>query len=130
LPPAKRLALFFGMGVVSGTIGINYAHELMHQKSRWNDGWPTSSLPRCCIRISGPNTCAFITLYVGTPRDPVTARYNEGFHRFFPRVLRQCPQSAWKAEAAMLARKGEPTGHRSNPFWRYALLQGAFLPSR
>ena len=26
-------------------------------------------------------------LWVGTPRDPVTARYNEGFHRFFPRVL-------------------------------------------
>ena len=31
---AERIWLFFGMGVVSGTIGINYSHELMHQKSR------------------------------------------------------------------------------------------------
>jgi hypothetical protein len=28
--------------------------------------------------------------YVGTPRDPVTARYNESFYKFFPRVLAQC----------------------------------------
>jgi alkane 1-monooxygenase len=62
-------------------------------------------------------------LHVGTPRDPVTAHYNEGFHRFFPRVLWQCPQSAFAAEAAMLARKGLPRLHRSNPFWRYAALQ-------
>ncbi len=57
--------------------------------------------------------------YVGTPRDPVTARYNEGFHRFFPRVLRQCLISAWRAEAAMLARKNLPAGTARNPFWRY-----------
>jgi len=34
----ERIGLFFGMGVLSGTIGINYSHELMHQKSqleRW-----------------------------------------------------------------------------------------------
>jgi alkane 1-monooxygenase len=66
-------------------------------------------------------------LHVGTPRDPVTARYNEGFHRFFPRVCAPVPAIAWKAEAAMLARKGLPWNHRSNPFWRYAALQGGFL---
>ena len=34
----ETLMLFFGVGVVTGTIGINYSHELMHQKSafeRW-----------------------------------------------------------------------------------------------
>ena len=65
--------------------------------------------------------------WVGTPRDPVTARYNEGFHRFFPRVLRQSPRSALRAERAMLARRGLPVWHRGNPFWRYAALQGGFL---
>jgi alkane 1-monooxygenase len=64
--------------------------------------------------------------HVGTPADAVTARYNEGFHRFFPRVLRQSAASAFRAEAKMLARKGLPWWHRSNPFWRYAALQGAF----
>jgi alkane 1-monooxygenase len=66
-------------------------------------------------------------LYVGTTRDPVTARYNEGFHRFFPRVLAQSVMSSWKAEVAMLARRGLPAWHSSNPFWRYAALQLGML---
>ena len=31
---AEKIALFFGVGVITGTVGINYAHELMHQKPR------------------------------------------------------------------------------------------------
>ncbi|MCT4682884.1 MAG: alkane 1-monooxygenase, partial [Roseicyclus sp.] len=65
--------------------------------------------------------------YVGTTRDPVTARYNEGFHRFFPRVLRESLTSAFSAERAMLARKGKPWTDPANPFWRYWALQGACL---
>lgn len=61
--------------------------------------------------------------YVATPRDPVTARYNEGFHRYFWRVLTQCPRSAFRAETAMLSRKGARWHHKSNPFWRFAALQ-------
>jgi len=30
----EKAGVFFGMGVIAGTIGINYSHELMHQKSR------------------------------------------------------------------------------------------------
>jgi alkane 1-monooxygenase len=63
----------------------------------------------------------------GPPRDPVTARYNEGFHRYFWRVLRTCPPSAWRAERALLARKGLTMRSLQNPFWRYALLQGGML---
>jgi alkane 1-monooxygenase len=62
--------------------------------------------------------------HVGTPRDPVTARYNEGFHRFFPRVLEECWQSAFRAEKDMLARKGKSWTDLSNPFFRYWALQG------
>src|SRR5690606_35985370 len=65
--------------------------------------------------------------HVGTTRDPVTARYNEGFHRFFPRVLRQCPPSAFRAEAALLARRGRKWWHPANPFCKYAALQLAML---
>ncbi|HHB81617.1 MAG TPA: alkane 1-monooxygenase, partial [Aliiroseovarius sp.] len=64
---------------------------------------------------------------VGTPRDPVTARYNEGFHRFFPRVLRECAISAFEAERAMLERRDLPWTHFSNQFWRYWALQGSFV---
>ena len=124
---AEKIALFFGMGVVSGTIGINYSHELMHQKSRLERWLADLLLASVLYSHFRSEHLRVHHLHVCTPRDPVTARYNEGFHRFFPRVLRQCPPSAWKAEVAMLARKSLPWHHKSNPFWRYAGLQAAFV---
>ena len=127
LDSGERIALFFGMGVVAGTIGINYSHELMHQKSRLERWLADLLLASVLYSHFRSEHLRVHHLHVGTPRDPVTARYNEGFHRFFPRVLRQCPPSAWKAEVAMLKRKDLPWHHGSNPFWRYAALQGGFL---
>lgn len=123
----EKIVLFFGVGSVSGTIGINYSHELMHQKSaveRWLGDLLLATVLYSHFRSEHLRVHH---LYIGTPRDPVTARYNEGFHRFFPRVLVECHISAWKAEVAMLARRGLPPTHRSNPYWRYAALQLAML---
>jgi alkane 1-monooxygenase len=130
LGPAEKAALFFGMGVVTGTIGITYAHELMHRAGRLERGLADLLLAMVLyghfrsehLRVHHP--------HVGTPRDPVSARYNEGFHRFFPRVLVQCAASSWRAEAAFLARKGQPAWHPRNPFWRYAGLQAAMAGLR
>jgi alkane 1-monooxygenase len=41
--------------------------------------------------------------------------------------LSACFKSALKAEAAMMARKGVSAWDRSNPFWKYAMLQAMFL---
>jgi alkane 1-monooxygenase len=57
----------------------------------------------------------------------VTARYNEGFHRYFPRVIWQVPLSAFRLEKARLARKDLPWTDLSNPFWRYWALQGTMM---
>ncbi len=123
----EKIALFFGVGVMSGGIGINYAHELMHQKNKL-ERWLGDLLLASVLYSHFRSEHLLVHhRYVGTPRDPVTARYNEGFHRFFPRVLRQCLASAWRAEAAMLARKGLPVLHPSNPFWRYWALQGMLM---
>jgi alkane 1-monooxygenase len=65
--------------------------------------------------------------YVATPKDPVSARYNETFYRYFPRVLHQCFWSAFNAEAAMLKRKDKPWTDLSNPFFRYWALQLGFV---
>ncbi|MBM7070160.1 alkane 1-monooxygenase [Actibacterium sp. 188UL27-1] len=123
----EKVVLFFGVGVIAGTIGIVYAHELMHQKNRL-ERWMGDLL--MTITLYGHFRSEHLLVhhrYVGTPRDPVSARYNEGFYVFLPRVLRECLVSAWKAEAAMLARRQRAWWHRSNPFWRYGLLQSAFL---
>lgn len=123
----ETLFLMFGVGVASGSIGINYAHELMHQKSRL-ERWLGDLL--MALVLYGHFRSEHLLVhhrYVGTPRDPVTARYNESFHRFFPRVLGGCLRSSWRAEAAMLARRGLPAWHGSNPFWRYGALQALAL---
>lgn len=123
----EKLGLFFGVGVVSGTIGIVYAHELMHQPTR-TERWLGDLLLASVLYSHFRSEHLLVHhRYVGTPRDTVTARYNEGFHRFFPRVLRQSPLSAWRAESAMLARRGRRAWHPANPFWRYATLQAAML---
>jgi alkane 1-monooxygenase len=127
LGTVEALMLFFGMGVISGTIGINYAHELMHQKNGAERWMADLLLAMVLYSHFRSEHLRVHHLYIGTPRDPVTARYNEGFHRFFPRVLRQSLISSWQAEQEMLARRGLPAWHGSNPFWRYAALQLAML---
>lgn len=127
LGTAEKIMLFFGMGVISGTIGINYSHELMHQKpaaERWLADLLLASVLYSHFRSEHLRVHH---LHIGTPRDPVTARYNEGFQRFFPRVLVECQISAWRAEVAMLARRSLPASHKTNPYWRYGALQLGFL---
>ncbi|WP_416915052.1 MAG: alkane 1-monooxygenase [Roseicyclus sp.] len=127
LSVVEQFALFFGVGVLSGTIGINYSHELMHQKNRL-ERWLADLLLATVLYSHFRSEHLLVHhRHVGTARDPVTARYNEGFHRFFPRVLRESLFSAFAAERAMLARKGKPWTDLSNPFWRYWTLQAAFL---
>ncbi|WP_170763430.1 alkane 1-monooxygenase [Ruegeria lacuscaerulensis] len=127
LSPLAKVGLFFGMGVLSGTIGINYSHELMHQKGRL-ERWLGDILLAMVLYSHFRSEHLLVHhRYVGTPRDPVTARYNEGFHRFYPRVLRQCLVSAFRAERDKLARKDRPWTDRSNPFWRYWTLQVGML---
>lgn len=124
LSPLETILLFFGVGVITGTVGINYSHELMHQKNRSERFLGDVLLAMVLYSHFRSEHLLVHHRYVGTPRDPVTARYNEGFHRFFPRVLRQSWQSAFKAEADMLARRNLPWHDLKNPFFKYWALQG------
>ncbi len=127
LSTLEKIGIFFGTGVLTGTIGINYSHELMHQKNRV-ERWLADILLAMVFYSHFRSEHLLVHhRYVGTPKDPVTARYNEGFHQFYPRVLRQSLISAFRAEKAMLARKGKPWYHRSNPFWRYWALQALMI---
>ncbi len=127
LTPLEQIVLFFGIGVISGAVGIVYAHELCHQKPKL-ERWMGDLLLAMVLYSHFRSEHLLVHhRYVGTPRDPVTARYNEGFHRFFFRVIREQPVSAFRAEKAMLARKNLPWHDRSNPFWKYWALQIAFI---
>ncbi|MEP1613041.1 MAG: alkane 1-monooxygenase [Roseobacter sp.] len=127
LSTLERGVLFFGVGVITGTVGINYSHELMHQRHKM-DRWLADILLAMVLYSHFRSEHLLVHhRYVGTPTDAVTARYNEGFYRFFPRVLHECLSSAFNAERAMLARKNLSWQHRSNPFFKYWTLQGCML---
>ena len=123
----EKIALFFGLGVMAGAVGIVYAHELLHQRNRF-ERW-LGDLLLASVLYSHFRTEHLLVhhRYVGTPRDAVSARYNQGFHRFFLHVITDGPRSAWHAEKLLLARAGRPVRHRSNPFWRYGALQAGAL---
>jgi len=123
----ETLGIMFGIGVTTGTVGIVYAHELFHKSNRLERN--LGDLLMALVLYGHFRTEHLLVHHphVGTPRDTVTARYNEGFLRFFPRVLWQGPGSAWRAEKARLARAGRSPWHPSNPIFKYVALQAAFL---
>lgn len=99
----EKLGVAYGLGIMAGTIGIVYAHELMHQNSKV-ERWLADIL--MAMAQYGHFRSEHLLVhhaYVATPRDAVTARYNEGFHRFFARVLPGSLRSAWHAEATRFA---------------------------
>ena len=119
------LFLMLATGVVSGSIGVVYAHELIHRKNIWErrlGEWLMVSV------LYGHFVTEHIAVhhrFVGTPRDAVTARYNESFYRFFLRVVPGQFLSAWSVEAMRMRKRGLPVLGRRNPFWRYMI--GAFV---
>ena len=127
MTPTQEWVFMACVGIPTGTVGINFAHELMHQRSKLERTLGDVLMTSVLYGHFRSEHLLVHHRHVGTPRDPVTARYNEGFHRFFPRVLKQCLVSSWYAESAMLARKGLTVWHLSNPFWRYAAWQAGWL---
>ena len=127
LTTLEKWGIFVGVGFVAGAIGIVYAHELMHQKPKAER--LMGDLLMCMVLYGHFRTEHLLVhhRYVGTPRDPVTARYNEGFYRFFLRVLPGSLISAFRAERQKLARGGLPWWSTRNPFWLYWGFEAAFL---
>ncbi|EBA17281.1 Alkane-1 monooxygenase [Roseobacter sp. SK209-2-6] len=123
----ETLGILFGIGVTTGTVGIVYAHELMHKPNRLERN--LGDLLMALVLYGHFRTEHLLVHHphVGTPRDTVTARYNEGFHRAFLRILLTGFGSACRAEGAMLARRGRSAWHLSNPIWKYLTLQALFL---
>lgn len=123
----EQLGLLFGLGVASGTIGMVYAHELLHQKPGWERWLGDLLLASTLYSHFRTEHLLVHHSWVATPRDAVSARYNEGFHRYFRRVLTDGPASAWRAERNRLERANRSVTDLRNPFWRYAALQIGML---
>jgi alkane 1-monooxygenase len=119
------IALGLGVGGVSGSQGITFAHELGHSRSRLDRaiGWG--------LMASVLYAHFMVEHYRGhhpraaTRDDPASARLGESLWRFLPRTLAGSLTSAWRLEAAQL-RQLRRGWLRSPLLWATA-AQGAGL---
>ena len=114
-------------GLSMGGVGIVFAHEMMHQKPALERHMADILMSMTLYGHFRSEHLLVHHRYVGTPIDAVTARYGEGFWRFFIRVLPESFKSAWRAEVAKLGKRGLSAWSLRNPFWKYGTISVAFL---
>mmetsp|Transcript_96160 Transcript_96160/g.267137 ORF Transcript_96160/g.267137 Transcript_96160/m.267137 type:complete len:495 (+) Transcript_96160:91-1575(+) len=111
----EGIGLGISVGVITGVVGIVAGHELCHRAS-----WYERALGRlllCCATYGHfyiEHTLGHHK-WVGTDRDPATARYGESFYAFLPRVVKGELCSAMRIERDRLRRKGLPSWHSEVP---------------
>ncbi|MEL6476988.1 MAG: alkane 1-monooxygenase [Pseudomonadota bacterium] len=123
----EKFAVFAGLGVVTGGIGITFAHEMVHQRATWERRMGDLLLVSTAYGHFATEHVFGHHITVGTPKDPVSARKGEWFWAFFLRAVFGSLVSAWRIDRERLARRGRKLWHRSNPFWRYGLGLVAWL---
>lgn len=99
------IGMTLSMGIQSGAVGINVAHELGHRKSRF-DRFLAKSLLLSSLYMH------FIIEHnrghhknVATPQDPATARLDESVYFFWFRSIIGTFISAWKIEQGLQKKK-------------------------
>jgi alkane 1-monooxygenase len=121
--PLEVAGATLSMGVVSGAIGITFAHELVHRSHRFERALGEILLASVCYAHFAIEHVHGHHRHVGTPRDPATARLGESFYRFLPRTLAGSLASAWHLEVERLARRGQTPWSPANRMLRYAVVQ-------
>lgn len=108
LTPIELTGFVLGVGLCGGGIGINTAHELVHQPKGVE-----ALLGHIALVTVGYQHWAIEHVFghhrwVATPNDPATARFGESLYAFFPRTIIGTFRSAWHIEAGRLARRNLP----------------------
>jgi len=113
------------MGLMCGVIGINVAHELGHRSNRGEQ------LLAKGLLLTSLYMHFFIEhnrghhKYVGTPKDPATAKLNESLPVFWVRSIIMSYISAWRLESLRLNKKN--LGWIHNEMIWYHICQAGFL---
>lgn len=84
LGTAERIGVFFGVGVITGTVGINYSHELMHQTNKY-ERWMADLLLAMVLYSHFRSEHLLVHhRYVGTPVIRLRRDITKGFTAFIP----------------------------------------------
>lgn len=123
----ELLGAILSMGLMCGSFGINIGHELGHRAS------PRDQLLAKMLLLTSLNMHFFIEhnrghhRRVATPEDPASARYGESLYRFWLRSISQSYLSAWRLEAARLAKCGRGWWSPRNQMLQFQCIQAALV---
>jgi len=103
----EAVALTMSFGVVSGSVGMAVAHELIHRRAFWLRAQGQAILISCLYyqyyveHLQGHHAKA------ATYDDPSSARFNETVYAFLPRTLFGTWRSAYDIECRRLGKRGQ-----------------------
>ena len=123
----EAVSLMMVQGMITGAVGITFAHELMHRKSKTERFLADFLMGMAVYGHFRTEHVMVHHKFVGTKKDAVTARFNESFYAFFLRVIPACFISAWNVEKNRLLIKNRNTLSFSNPFLIYFFISTSFL---
>jgi len=116
LSPLETAGFTVSVGISSGILGINVAHELVHRVNEKFE--PVLGKIMLWTVLYGHWGDEHITghhRWVATPVDPATARLGESYYGFWPRTVTGGFKSAWRFSLEKMGKKGRPVWHPVNP---------------
>ena len=127
LSALETAGVVFGIGLTTGAMGINVAHELIHKRGRWENFlgfvllWTVGYMHWGIEHVKGHHR------WVATERDPATAKFGQSFYAFWPQTVFGSFRSAWRIESFLLSRKGRGAWTPRNKVIQCVLAQAALV---
>ena len=122
-----RIGWLESVGICSGIIAINVAHELIHKRERLDRLAGGVLLASVCYAGFKVEHLRGHHVHVATPNDPSSARLGQSVYRFVAQALVRNTANAWRLEAARLRTLGLPWWHWRNELLGWYGLSAAFL---
>jgi alkane 1-monooxygenase len=113
------------LGMINGAVGITYAHELIHRKSRAEVFLGEIILASVCYLHWRIEHVRGHHAHVATPEDPASAPRGMSVYAFVPRSIAGAWVSVWKLEKARLERKNKGPLAADSYLWPSLLVPGA-----
>lgn len=123
----ELVGLTLSVGILSGSLGINVAHELGHRSRSYEQVLAQALLlPSLYLHFFIEHNRGHHK-HVATPLDPATSRYGELLYAFWVRSVVGSYRNAWALERGRLARSGTDALSLSNQMVRFTLIELALL---
>jgi alkane 1-monooxygenase len=105
------------IGLLTGGIGLTFAHELMHKNSKLQHFFSKGLLVCVCYGHFFIEHVKGHHVKVATPEDPATAQLGQSLYQFIPKSIVGSFKSALQLEKKRLQRKNYPFYSIHNNFW-------------